>query len=637
LKDRNADIEDYNSQRKVGRCPNPEHNDSTPSFSYDPKRYEFHCFGCGYKVDILDAYILKGGCTFIEACQKLFAEADMQYDFTEKGLKGSRQYRYPEPKYADNKDKVYEYWATRHISKETIDYLNIQQDERGNTLFQYYDLNDVLVTVKVRPSRLVPKGENKIWFLSDENKKTYDSTNILYNINKINTSAPLIITSGEGDCAAAVECGFLNTVSINGGDGNLQWIAECWDFLQNFEHIIVVHDNDKSGEKFKKEVSTRLGEYRVKNVEIPLVHMNEDGSKTRIKDLNELLFYEGKAAVIEAITNARDTEIESVVDYTEVKDFDMTDADGFQLGIGEFDYHIGKFYEGSTTILTGITGSGKSSLLSTIICQSVDQGFPCWVYRGELDNSSLKSWVKSVHAGQRNVNEYRNALNQNYYRVKPEALNAINKYYKGQLWFYKDSFDPMADKLLKTMEAMVRMKGVKTFIIDNLTVVGLDCDDKNKYIKQEEFIRSVIDFAKKWHVICILVLHPRKMDTVRRMNLFDLQGVTASANLAHRVISLYRVQPKEKEGIRNSKGGYKVEPIKYDVILDILKDRYGSSTGQPIGLYYDKPSKRFFTNEQDLDTKYKWDTNNYDGIALPFGIPQFQEEDEVYGRIGEST
>lgn len=643
MKDKNADLiaeimqlEDYNSQRKVSRCPNPEHEDSTPSFSYDPKRYQFKCFGCGYKVDVIDAYITKCGMTFIEACQKLFEAADVQYDFTEQGLKASRQYKYPEPKYADNKDKVYEYWATRHISKETIDYLGIQQDEHGNTLFQYYDLNDVLVTVKVRPSRLVPKGDTKIWYLSDKNKKPYDSANILYNINKINTSEPLIITSGEGDCAAAIECGFLNTVSINGGDGNLQWIAECWDFLQNFDHIILIHDNDKSGEKFKKEVSTRLGEYRVKNVEIPLVHINESGSKIHIKDLNELLFYEGKSAVVEAITNARDTEIESVIDYTDIPDFDMTDADGFNLGINDFDYHLGKFYEGSTTIITGVAGSGKSSLLSTIICQSVDQGYPCWIYSGELDNRSLRSWVKSVHAGQRNMNEYKNPLNQKYYRVRADSSNAINAYYKGKIWFYKDSFDPMSDKLLKTMEAMVRMRGTKTFIIDNLTVVGLNCDDKNKYIKQEEFIRNIIDFAKKWHVICILVLHPRKMDMVRRMNLFDLQGVTASANLAHRVISLYRVQPKEKEGIKDNRGGYKVEPIKHDVILDVLKDRYGSATGQSIGMFYDIPSKRFFTNEQNLDFKYKWDTNNYDGVALPYGIPQFQIEDEVYGKIGDS-
>lgn len=564
--------------------------------------------------------------SFIDACQKLFEEADMPYDFTEKGCHMNSNYRYPKPVYADNKDMVYEYWAKRGISKETIDYLEIGQDTRGNTLFQYWDTNDVLVMVKCRKSGKVEKGENKIWCLPG-----FDTTHILFNTNKVATDQPLIITSGEGDCAVSVECGFYNTVSIPLGDGNLQFIGEQWSFLDEFPEFIIVHDNDDSGEKFAKEIVNRLGEYRCKVVDIPKVHVCENGNKVAINDLNELLIREGKEEVIKAIRDARESNIDSVVDYTQVEDYDMSDADGFTLGISEFDDALGKFYEGSTTILTGIAGSGKSSLLSTIICQSVDQGFPCWVYSGELDNRSLRSWVKSVQAGQRNINEYIPDYTHKYYRVKHEASAAINNYYRGKLWFYKDSFEPSADKLLKTMEAMVRQRGVKTFVIDNLTVVGLNCDDKNKYTKQEEFIRNVVDFAKRWHVVCILVLHPRKMDMVRKMNLFDLQGVTASTNLAHRVLSLYRVQPKDKEGLKNTRGDYVIPPIPYDVLLSVLKDRYGSAAGREIGMFYDIPSKRFFTNLDNLDHSYSWDDTNYAGIKIPFGAPQLEEVNEVVG------
>ena len=102
----------------------------------------------------------------------------MSYDFTERGvLTQGKSYRYPKPSYAPNKDIVYDYWAKRKISKETIDYLDIQQDTRGNTLFQYYDLNDVLVSVKVRLSRAFdPKRDHsKIWHLPDA-----DKTEVLY-------------------------------------------------------------------------------------------------------------------------------------------------------------------------------------------------------------------------------------------------------------------------------------------------------------------------------------------------------------------------------------------------------------------------------------------------------------------------
>lgn len=637
LGEKNADliaellqIEKYDARRHVGCCPNPNHQDDTPSFSYDPKLYRYKCFGCGHTVDLVDAIMQTDRCTFLEACEKTFELADITYDFTERGAKSSRQYYYPEPKYADNKDTVYAYWQKRGISPETIDYLGIQQDEQGNTIFQYWDLNDVLVGCKVRPSRVVAKGERKIWHMTDEKGRAFDHTDVLYNINKINTSQPLIITSGEGDCAAAVECGFTNTCSINGGDGNLNWIAECWDFLQEFDEILLVPDNDKSGQEFQKAVSTRLGEYRVKIVCVPKVYTSPEGLKQSLKDLNELLYYAGKEAVCDAIRNAQDSKIEAIVDYSDVKQFDMSDVDGFTSGLAEIDRAIDKFYMGTTNILTGVAGSGKSSWLSTIICKSIEQGFPCFVYSGELSNPSLKNWVDCVHAGQRNIKQYQ-GQNGYYYKLTPTAYRAINAHYKGKIYFYKDGFDQKASSLLATMEAVVRKYGVKTIVIDNMSSIDLECDDKNKYFKQDEFIRTMINFGKRFDVCIFIVIHPKKLDMLRRMNIFDLQGVVGAVNLSHRVLALYRVQPKEKEGETRRDGKVITSPNPWDVEIEVLKDRFGSGAGKKIGLWYDVPSKRFFDSEETLNHQYAWDETNYGNNPLPYPPPQLAEREEVFG------
>lgn len=622
-------MEKYNPSRRVGCCPNPAHDDHNPSCSYNPKTYQFHCWACDFDADLITAYMMHGKCTFLEACEHLFAKADMEYDFTERGVRTSREYRYPKPEYAPSKDRVYDYWARRCISKETIDYLGIQEDPQGNTLFQYWDLNDVLVTVKVRRSAPVKKGENKCWCLPGS-----DVTHVLYNISKVTPTQPLIITSGEGDCAACIECGFYNAVSINMGDGNTQWIAECWDFLQQFNDIYLVHDNDETGRKFAREVTSRLGEYRVKIVDIPTPYTMPDGTKVLVKDLNELLYYQGKDAVREAISSASAAEIPSIIDYTDVSRFDMSDVPGFTTGLYELDMALDKFYLGTTTILTGIPGSGKSSFLSTLICKSMEQGFPCFIYSGELSNPSLKNWVDFVHAGQRGINAYRSQANGGvYYRVKPDVFKKINETYKGMLFFYRDGFDHKVTHLLQTAENVVRRNGVKTLIFDNMTSVDLENNDKDKYIRQEEFIRNVVEFSKRWQVCCIVVLHPRKMQAVQRMGLFDLQGVTAAINLAHRVLSLYRVTKKEKEGEMGRNGTWYREPVPYDVIIDILKDRFGSAAGKEVGLYYDVPSKRFFDTVETLDHRYAWDDADYTGIPLPFGAPQLDALAEVYGEV----
>ena len=623
-------MERYDSHRRVGCCPNPNHRDDTPSCSYNPKTYKFHCFGCGHTYDLVDAYMISEHFTFLDACEKVFELAEISYDFTEKGARSSSQYYYPKPEYADNKDTVYAYWQTRCISPETIDYLGIMQDPKGNTLFQTWDLNDILVSCKVRPSRQVQKGESKVWFLKDKSGKPYDKTDVLYNINRINTSEPLIITSGEGDCCAAIECGFYNTCSICGGDNNLNWIAECWDFLQQFNEILIVPDNDKSGMEFQKAVATRLGEYRVKIVQVPTTHITEDGKKIRIKDLNELLFWEGKEAVHNAIRNAADSKIEAIVDYADVCQFDMSDVDGFRTGFEDLDRAIDKFYMGSTNILTGIAGSGKSSFLSTIICKSIEQGFPCFVYSGELSNPSLKNWIDCVHAGQRNINEYEGQSGK-YYKLKPAAYATINAAYKGQVYFYKDGFDQTADSILNTMEAVVRKCGVKTIILDNMSSVDLQCDDKNKYFKQDEFIRKVINFSKRFDVCCFVVLHPKKMEAVRRMDLFDLQGVVGAVNLSHRVLALYRVQAKEKEELKSPNGKTVQQPNLWDVEIAVLKDRFGSGANHTIGLWYDIPSKRFFDSYETLNHQYEWDTTDYGDEDLPYPPPQLEACKEVFG------
>lgn len=641
LGDRNADLiasltgmEHYDSNRRVGSCPNPDHNDSTPSCSYNPRTHMFHCFGCGYNVDIIDAYMNANNATFLEACQALFDEAGVRYDFGAKGAKALSGYYYPAPVYAEDKEKVYEYWGRRKISPETIDYLGIQQDERGNTLFQYWDQNDVLVSCKVRPSRRVEKGENKIWFLKDENGKPYDHSDVLFNINKINTEQPLIITSGEGDCCTAVECGFRNAVSIPGGDNNLKWIETCWDFLQSFDEIILIADNDESGQKFQKAVTRQIGEAFIKTVVLPNYPDPKTGELKKLKDLNEVLYALGKDAVKECIQNAVDAKIESVVDYSDVCQFDMSEVEGFTTDIQDLDRALKKFYMGTTNILTGVTGSGKSTMLSTFICKSVEQGFPVFVYSGELTNPSLKNWVDSVHAGQRNIRRYE-SKNGPYYKVNPMAYRAINEFYKGQIYFYKDGFDQTASNILATMEALVRKHGVRTFIIDNMSSIDLQCDDKNKYFKQDEFIRSVINFSKRFQVCCWVVIHPKKMDMVRRMNLFDLQGVVGAVNLAHRVLALYRVSQKEKEGTQNRAGKYIDPPNPWDVEVEILKDRFESGGGRKIGLWYDQPSRRFFDSYENLNHQYAWDTTDYGNDPLPYMPEQLLEREEVYGSYGE--
>lgn len=631
LGDRNAEIiaeelnlSNYDTKNRKACCP--YHSENTPSFIYNSKNYNFHCFGCHKNVDIIDVFMEKG-LTYIEAVEKLFDLTGTSYSFGEKHIKTKYSYRYPIPVECENKDKVYEYFKLRKISPATVDYCDVRQDEQGNVVFNYYDSNDVLTMVKYRPSRKIAKGENKTWC-----QKGADTTPLLFNMNRINTSKPLLITEGEPDAMAAIESGYTNTVSVPLGAGNFHWIEECWDWLEQFDSIIICSDNDEAGIKMQKEVVYRLGSWRCKIVNIPLFYEQEDKQKVRVKDLNEVLYYFGKEKVIELIVNAADTPVDSVFDYSDIKNIDLDNIDGINTGFKDLDKKLMKLFYGTFNIVTGINGSGKSSFLSQLVCQSLEQNKNVWMYSGELPNFQSKNWINYILAGQRNLVE-KKVNDTPFWKVTEQAQTQMNKHYQGKLFIYKDGYSHKVSDLIQSMVDSIRKYGAKLIIIDNLTSVNLECNENNKYSKQEEFIVQCIDVAKKYNVAVVLVCHPHKIETMRRLTKMDVQGISAIIDLAHRIISLYRVSKDDKKGVpkKNGKGWVK-EPIKYDVLVDILKDRMLGYEGNSVGLFYDRPSRRFFTTEFDLDYKYSWDNKQYN-TPLPFPPQQLynKQDEEIFG------
>jgi twinkle protein len=431
---------------------------------------------------------------------------------------------------------------------------------------------------------------------------------------------------------AAIEAGYANAVSVPLGANNYGWIEENFDWLEQFDNIIICADNDEAGTKMQKECVFRLGSWRTKFIDIPHYHIDESGKQTPMKDLNHVLYYEGKQAVLNLIHNAKDTPVDSVADFSDIKNIDVDELDGIKTGIPEIDKKLMKLFYGSFTILTGINGSGKSSFLSQLVCNAMDEDKNAFLYSGELPNFQSKNWVNYILAGQRNIKEY--SLNgATYWKVTPEAQKKIDDYYRGKLFIYKDGYDHKVDTILKSMEDTTRKYGCKLHIIDNLTAIDLDANENTKYQKQEEFVTKLIDFAKKFNVAVVLVVHPHKLETMRRLTKMDIQGISAVIDLAHRILSLYRVSANEHNGEpkKNGSGWYK-EPIPYDVICDILKDRLLGTEGSSAGLYYDKPSRRFFVDEASLDKTYKWDDGKYNS-PLPFPPQQLTQYDaeEIYG------
>ncbi len=620
-------VEDYDETRQ--RCLCPFHEEDTPSFIYNPKTYECHCFGCQANADFIDAYMKGHNATFIEATEKLFETAGIQHSFGEHQVQTRRQYRYPKPVECEDKSKVYKYLKTRKINPETADYLDIRQDDEGNLVFNYYDLNDVLTMVKYRPSRKVKKGENKVWC-----QRGADTTPLLFNMNRINPLQPLVICCGELDCAALIESGIQNAVSIPLGDGNTHWIEECWDFLEQFNEIILTPDNDQAGNKFVKEVVPRLGSWRCKIASCPEYYEAKDGKRVSIKDINEVLFHYGKEKVVEIIANAADTPVPSVIDLSDVSPTEYEDVDGVTFGLKNLDGELMRLFFGTLTIISGQPGAGKSSLLTQLMCNAIDHGIRSWLFSGELPNGVEKSWFNYIFAGPRNIEDAISRKGNPYKKISSSTIGAINTTYKGQWYIYRDDYDNTLDGLIESMTDAVRKYGVRCLILDNFMCI--DTEQTEEELRSQTItIKRLIEFAKKYQAAVILVCHPRKMDASMNVGIYDIAGTSNIVNLAHRTIGLRRITDEERENSgRFSERRQRL--LKYDVIATIIKDRMFGRQNIDEGLYYDTLSRRFFCDMAEYDRKFSWDSNDYSNqpLAMPKQLAEERlADEEVYGKI----
>ncbi len=572
------------------------HKEDTPSFIWNPKSNHYHCFGCSRNYDILDHYMDYHGMTFIDAVERLFSETGIDFKFGEKNVKTRRDYRYP---YLEDNDKtiVYDYYALRKISKETLDYCDVGADEKGNIAFHYYDTNDVLTTVKYRPARRLDKGETKLWC-----QKHADTTQLLFNMNRINPSQPLLICEGESDVMAAIESGYKNAVSVPFGAGVEGWIEECWEWLEQFGKIIIWSDSDAEGAKMKKSIMPRLGQWRCYEVEPPTT-VEIDGETKRIKDINEVLYFYGKEKVLEVITNAKEIPITNVIDLADVQDFDWENSEGIYSGFDEFDGWIHKFFFGSLCVITGINSSGKSVLVNQMcIAEPLSQGYDVFAFAGELTKPQLKSWLEWNFAGRKNIR----VIDNHYREIVPEAKKRIVDWYKGRVFLYDNDVDYTATSILLKMEELARMKGVKVFIIDNLMMVDLECSSDSIWSKQKEFTNKLVNFANKFNALVFLVAHPRKTEIIRRLSKLDISGSGDIGNLANYVMAIHRYTRNEKSKTR------------YDCVIDLFKNRITGTQDKELNLYFDVKSYRFWTDEAHLDKKYGWENEGKQLSYEPF-------------------
>ena len=192
---------------------------------------------------------------------------------------------------------------------------------------------------------------------------------IFWNVDRISDETlkdqPLIITEGELDAIAAMQCGFGRVVSVPNGAPAVegQEGGERYKFLDNApkalaecKDIILAVDNDGPGIALMNDLALRLGRVRCKWVKYP----------RGCKDLADALANFGQRGVVETINRAQWMEIDGLYRMNELPP--LPSAKALDSGFPGLRDHW-KLREGDLTVVTGVPSSGKTTVVNDICCR----------------------------------------------------------------------------------------------------------------------------------------------------------------------------------------------------------------------------------------------------------------------------
>jgi twinkle protein len=495
---------------------------------------------------------------------------------------------YKDPKIQAQKasSPVEEYLKKRGFSKATWEKYEVGDDGQGNIAMPYYD-NGKVVMMKFRPAHKVDKakGERKAW--REEGGKP-----VFWGMQHCKPNMPLTIVEGEMDLLALTEAGINNVVSVPSGTNDLTCVDLCWDWLQQFKSVILWVDNDEPGLELQRNLIRRLGAWRCYTV------------ASNRKDGNEVLLYDGKDAVLKAYSSIQEVPISGLIRLAEVKPFDFTSAVRVQSGIKGLDKGLGGFMLGLTTVWSGKSTSGKSTLLGQIALTAVDHGYPVCAYSGELPGPIFRYWIDIQAAGNDYIDMvYDNLKESSVARVRPEAIEAIHKWYYDMFFLYDSTEVPNESSMFEVFEYAARRYDCKVFIIDNLMTMMMESagSERDYLQKQTQIINRVSDFARRMNVHVHLVAHPRKGSGGQGGE--DISGTGNIKNRADNVLIMKRLTDKEQ--VDNG----------CDSILTIDKNRLFGKQDIDICLDFDEQSKRFTMCSDTAPTQYGWATDDMKGDA----------------------
>lgn len=279
-------------------------------------------------------------------------------------------------------------------------------------------------------------------------------------------------------------------------------------------------------------------------------------------------------------------------------------------GIKVIDQKMRGLKKGFVTCMSGLRGCGKSSIISQVALNVVNDGFRVALFSGELSAQNVQKWLTLQAAGKANVHPTKY---ENYFVYDDRTLEAVSKWLDGKLFIYNNDYGNKYEFIEKQLEKCILENKIDLIILDNLMSMNISMLDEDKYQRQSCFVEKLETLAKKYNVHIIFVAHPRKSQGFLRLD--DVSGSNDIVNRVDNAFIMHRVNKDFQLQTQKMFHWSKEHPL-YECsnVIEICKDRDGGVQDEFIPLWFERETKRL-KNSVAENVVYQW---QYDEEQPPF-------------------
>ena len=400
-----------------------------------------------------------------------------------------------------------------------------------------------------------------------------------------NNGVRLIITEGEIDCltvsqllgnqepVVSIPCGVQSARKVF--EANLKW-------LEGFDEVVVVFDNDEAGRKGAKEIEGILSPDKLRIATLK-----------QYKDPNEYYLADKGNELLEALENAKKVTPENIINADTLLDDLLEEPEevtGYSLPWAvKADKMIRGVRKGEITMLTAGTGIGKSTMIREL-------GYHLVMKHGLKIGSMMleenvlrtsKGYIglylnKPVHLSRKGIS------NEKFTEAFTNTLGT------GNFIMYNHFGSLDNNSILKGIRYMAVTEKCDFILIDHISIAvsGIESNNERKLI--DILMTRLRQLCEELGVGLICICHLKRGDGKKSaeeggsISLEDLRGSQAIAQLSDTIIALERNQQAESDVKKNL------------VQIRVLKCRQTGDTGIGGKLWFNKEKNRLEVPDADL-------------------------------------